>query len=179
MLRRLVLALALVAGAAFAHRPFTPPNASPIRQGLVEAVEGFTLDEIIAWSDSRFARAARFGRFVRWGGAITLGSVAVLGALDWFYNQAKQATSTSLDDWWNWANDIPTPVPSNMWDYALSPVRIRQDQYKHYIDVVVWGWDKSTIRTVSDSCWKVGKMIALAPVVCPLRKSCFSVPEIS
>ncbi len=119
MLRRLVLALALVAGAAFAHRPFSPPNVSPIRQGLVDTVEGFTLDEIIAWSDAQFARAARFGRYVRWGGTIALASTAVLGALDWFYNEVKRESGTSLDEWWNMGLSPSGVIPATAWSQSL------------------------------------------------------------
>lgn len=88
-LRRL-LALALIAGAAFAA-------PLPVQEAVRSVVQGSTYEEILQWSDTQFAKQASFGRYVRWGGAIILGSALVYTALDYFYNTLKRQTGTSLD----------------------------------------------------------------------------------
>ncbi len=118
---RLLVALA-VAGAllspAFAHRPPAPnfPRSAGFVQAAEDAIQGFTLDEVIAWSDAQFAKRVAWGRYVRYGGTLLLASSLVLSALDWFYNQAKQTTGTSLDTWWNMPDGSPSqclyPLPS-------------------------------------------------------------------
>lgn len=67
------------------------------------------MDEVIAWSDARFARQAAIGRYVRWGGTIFLGSALIAAALDYFYRQLQRQTGTSLDRWVNW-QEVPEPV---------------------------------------------------------------------
>lgn len=107
---RLLVALA-VAGAllspALAHRPPAPyfPAARPFVETAKTTIEGMTLDEIIQWSDAQFARRVAWGKYVRYGGTLILGASLVLTALDWFYDEAKRATGTSLDDWYWWTLD--------------------------------------------------------------------------
>jgi len=88
----LVISLLGVGGSALAQTHF--------KDAIGGAVRGSTLEEVIAWSDAQFAKSATIGRYVRWGGAIVLGSALVYTALDWFYNELKRETGTSLDTWW-------------------------------------------------------------------------------
>jgi hypothetical protein len=88
----LVISLLGVGGPALAQSHF--------KDAIKGAVQGSTLDEVIAWSDAQFAKRAVIGRYVRWGGAIVLGSALVYTALDWFYNELRRQTGSSLDTWW-------------------------------------------------------------------------------
>ena len=69
----LVLALVGAGGPVLAQSHF--------KDAVKGAVQGSTLDEVIAWSNARFARQAAIGRYVRWGGTILLGSALI--ARDW------------------------------------------------------------------------------------------------
>ena len=82
---------------------------SHFKDAVKGAVQGSTLDEIIAWSDAQFARQAAIGRYVRWGGTILLGSALIAVGLDYFYRQLQRQTGTSLDQWVNWPG-VPEPV---------------------------------------------------------------------
>jgi hypothetical protein len=82
---------------------------SHFKDAVKGAVQGSTLDEVIAWSDARFARQAAIGRYVRWGGTIFLGSALIAAGLDYFYNYLKRETGTSLDQWVKWQG-VPDPV---------------------------------------------------------------------
>jgi hypothetical protein len=97
----LVLALLGAGGPAFAQSQF--------KDAIKGAVAGSTLDEVIAWSNARFARQAAVGRYVRWGGTILLGSALIAAGLDYFYNYLRRETGTSLDQWVNWRG-VPDPV---------------------------------------------------------------------
>ncbi|WP_157205970.1 thrombospondin type 3 repeat-containing protein [Calidithermus timidus] len=66
-----------------------------------------TLQEIIAWSDSQFQKAASWGSRVRWAGGIFLGSVAVYAALDYFYKSIQAQVQPDLDAWYRWGDKIP------------------------------------------------------------------------
>ena len=93
------------------------PRSAPMYRAIYEAVEGASLDEVIQWSDTQFARAAqsaKYWRYVRWGGSIILGATLVYTALDWLYNQAKLTTGTSLDDWM-----LGSPSPVVDWEYLI------------------------------------------------------------
>jgi len=111
----LVISLLGVGGPALAQSHF--------KDAIKGAVQGSTLDEVIAWSDARFARQAAIGRYVRWGGTIFLGSALIAAALDYFYRQLQRQTGTSLDRWVNW-QEVPEPVwtggnaPSNNLEIA-------------------------------------------------------------
>jgi len=91
----LVVLLLGVGGPALAQSHF--------KDAIKGAVQGSTLDEVIAWSDAQFAKRAAVGRYVRWGGAVLIGSALVYTALDWFYNYMRGETNTSLDTWYFWA----------------------------------------------------------------------------
>ncbi|NPA76332.1 MAG: hypothetical protein GXN93_01080 [Candidatus Diapherotrites archaeon] len=67
---------------------------------MESAIEGFTLDEIIAWSDSQYTRTISWGRYVRYGGTLILGASLIYASLDWYYNYAKKVTNTPLDNWY-------------------------------------------------------------------------------
>jgi hypothetical protein len=97
----LVISLLGVGGPALAQSHF--------KDAVKGAVQGSTLDEVIAWSNARFARQAAIGRYVRWGGTIFLGSALIAAALDYFYNYLRRETGTSLDQWVNWQG-VPEPV---------------------------------------------------------------------
>jgi hypothetical protein len=98
----LVLSLLGAGGPALAQSHF--------KDAVKSAVAGSTLDEVIAWSDAQFARAATIGRYVRWGGTILLGSALIAAGLDYFYNYLRRETGTSLDQWVNWSGGVPEPV---------------------------------------------------------------------
>jgi hypothetical protein len=98
----LVIALVGAGGPALAQSHF--------KDAVKGAVQGSTLDEVIAWSNARFARQAAIGRYVRWGGAILLGSALIAAGLDYFYNYLRRETGTSLDQWVNWSGGVPQPV---------------------------------------------------------------------
>jgi hypothetical protein len=106
----LVIALVGAGGPALAQSHF--------KDAVKGAVQGSTLDEVIAWSDARFARQAAIGRYVRWGGTILLGSALIAAGLDYFYNYLRRETGTSLDQWVRWPG-VPDPewrggeAPSN------------------------------------------------------------------
>jgi hypothetical protein len=112
----LVIPLLGVGGPALAQSHF--------KDAVKGAVQGSTLDEVIAWSNGRFARQATIGRYVRWGGAIFLGSALIAAGLDYFYNYLRRETGTSLDQWVNWSGGVPEPVwtggsePANAADIA-------------------------------------------------------------
>jgi hypothetical protein len=97
----LVLSLLGVGGPALAQSHF--------KDAVKGAVQGSTLDEVIAWSNARFARQAAIGRYVRWGGGILLGSALIAAGLDYFYNYLRRETGTSLDQWVKWPG-VPEPV---------------------------------------------------------------------
>jgi len=101
MPRALLLLVVLLLGAggpAFAQSHF--------KDAIKGAVQGSTLDEVIAWSDAQFAKRAAVGRYVRWGGAIVIGSALVYTALDWFYNELRRQTGTPLDQWYFWTSPL-------------------------------------------------------------------------
>lgn len=103
MLRSLVLALAVAGAFSFslAHRtPLPTSNATLVRDTVSSTIAGFTLDEIIAWSDAQYSRTIGWGRYVRYGGTLILAGTLIYAALDWFYQQALQTTGTSLDEWY-------------------------------------------------------------------------------
>ncbi len=103
MLRSLVLALAVAGAFSFslAHRaPLPASNLTLVRDTVSSTIAGYTLDEIIAWSDAQFTRTISWGRYVRYGGTLILAGSLIYAALDWFYQQALQTTGTSLDDWY-------------------------------------------------------------------------------
>jgi len=91
----LVVALLGAGGPALAQSHF--------KDAIKGAVQGSTLEEVIAWSDAQFAKRAAVGRYVRWGGSIIVGSALVYTALNWFYNEARRQTGTSLDRWYFWS----------------------------------------------------------------------------
>jgi hypothetical protein len=105
----LVIALVGAGGPALAQSHF--------KDAVKSAVQGSTLDEVIAWSNARFARQAAIGRYVRWGGTILLGSALIAAGLDYFYNYLRRQTGTSLDQWVNWSGGVPEPV----WTGRSSP----------------------------------------------------------
>ena len=105
MRRALLLLVVLLLGAG------GPALAqSHFKDAVKSAVQGSTLDEVIAWSNARFARQAAIGRYVRWGGGILLGSALIAAGLDYFYNYLRRETGTSLDQWVNWSGGVPEPV---------------------------------------------------------------------
>ncbi|WP_456477053.1 thrombospondin type 3 repeat-containing protein [Oceanithermus sp.] len=114
---RLLIAL-VVAGAllvpAYAHRPPAPnfPRSAGFVQAAEYSIRGFTLDEVIAWSDAQFAKRVAWGSFVRYAGTAIFASSLIYAGLEWFYDQAKQSTGTSLDSWWNMAGG---PYSDWMW----------------------------------------------------------------
>ena len=103
---RLLVALA-VAGAllspAFAHRPPAPyfPNHVLFGPAVDAAIRNLEKAEVVQLAESSVTKTIRWGRYVRYGGALVIGASLVLTALDWFYNEARKSTGTSLDDWWN------------------------------------------------------------------------------
>lgn len=97
----LLVGAAMAAPIAFAQS--SPPAASAIKQ----AVQGMTLQEIIAWSDGQFQKAATWGSRVRWTGGLLLGSVAVYAALDYFYKTIQAQAHPDLDAWYYWGQKIP------------------------------------------------------------------------
>ncbi len=116
MPRALLLLVALLLGAG------GPALAqSHFKEAVKGAVQGSTLDEVIAWSNARFARQAAIGRYVRWGGTIVLGSALIAAGLDYFYRQLQRQTGTSLDRWVNWPG-----VPEPIWTGAGSPSNVTQ-----------------------------------------------------
>jgi hypothetical protein len=104
----LVLALVGAGGPALAQSHF--------KDAVKAAVQGSTLDEVIAWSNARFARQAAIGRYVRWGGTILLGAALIAAGLDYFYNYLRRETGTSLDRWVKWPG-----VPDPAWTGASQP----------------------------------------------------------
>jgi hypothetical protein len=105
----LVIALVGAGGPVLAQSHF--------KDAVKSAVQGSTLQEVIAWSNARFARQAAIGRYVRWGGGILLGSALIAAGLDYFYNYLRRETGTSLDQWVNWSGGVPQPV----WDGRSEP----------------------------------------------------------
>ncbi len=94
---------------------------SHFKDAIKGAVQGSTLDEVIAWSNARFARQAAIGRYVRWGGTILLGSALIAASLDYFYRQLRRQTGTPLDQWVDWP-EVPDPV----WDGRNAPANASQ-----------------------------------------------------
>lgn len=127
-LRRL-LALAVIAGAAFAA-------PLPVQEAVRSTVQGMTYEQVLQWSNNQFAKQATFGRYVRWGGAIILGSALIYTALDYFYESLKRQTGTSLDQWYNWTYTL--------WNDAIVDVRCSQTSnginiyYYVYIDHYIY-----------------------------------------
>jgi len=110
----LVVALLGAGGPALAQAHF--------KDAIKGAVQGSTLDEIIEWSDRQFAKRAAVGRYVRWGGTILLGSALVYAALNWFYNELRRQTGTSLDTWYL-GTDLQ--VAAYCAGYGSGPDRVR------------------------------------------------------
>jgi hypothetical protein len=94
---------------------------SHFKDAIKGAVQGSTLEEVIAWSDRQFARRAAIGRYVRWGGTILLGSALIAVSLDYFYRELRRQTGTPLDQWVDWP-DVPAPV----WDGRSAPANAAQ-----------------------------------------------------
>jgi len=109
----LVIALVGAGGPALAQSHF--------KDAVKGAVQGSTLNEVIAWSDARFARQAAIGRYVRWGGTIFLGAALIAAGLDYFYRQLGRQTGTSLDRWMDWPG-VPEPV----WTGGVAPANAVQ-----------------------------------------------------
>lgn len=100
MLARLFACL-LVGLALAGPISYAQPSPTAFQTAIANTVQGFTLNEIIQWSDAQFARTASVGRYVRWGGSIVIGSALVAAGLDYFYNYLRSQTGTSLDSWQN------------------------------------------------------------------------------
>ena len=125
---RLLVALA-VAGAllspALAHRPPAPyfPDHVIFSRTVDAAIRRLETLQVKEAAETgvtiAVSRSQSLARYVRWGGAIVIGATAVLTALDWFYNEAKKTTGTSLDDWWNWEEDPHFPAPQGDPPYDL------------------------------------------------------------
>lgn len=96
--RLLLVGVALAAPTVFAQTPAVG-GAGQWRSAISGAIRGSTLDEVIQWSDTQFARNASVGRYVRWGGAVMIGGALTLAALDWYYNELKRESGTSLDNY--------------------------------------------------------------------------------
>jgi len=132
----LLLALVGAGGPALAQSHF--------KDAVKGAVQGSTLDEVIAWSNARFARQAAIGRYVRWGGTILFGSALIAVGLDYFYNYLRRETGTSLDRWVRWPG-VPDPVwtgreaPSNAPEIADAIGAQCGPHFRVYPSVEVYG----------------------------------------
>jgi len=114
---RLLVALA-VAGAllspTYAHRP-VPASSPGFLNAAESAIQGFTLDEVIAWSDAQFQKRLVWGSVVRYAGVAVFAASLIYTGLEWFYDQAKKSTGTSLDTWWNLAGG-----PYSDWAWVIT-----------------------------------------------------------
>jgi len=126
---RLLIALA-VAGAlitpAYAHRPPAPnfTLTAGFKNAIEDAIEGYTLDEVIQWSESQFTKRIAWGRYITYAGTAVFAASLIYSGLEWFYDQAKKSTGTSLDTWWNMSNGPYT-------DYIWYIKRGYCDDYLH------------------------------------------------
>ncbi len=159
---RLLVALA-VAGAllspAFAHRPPAPnfPRSAGFLQAAEDAIQGFTLDEVIAWSDAQFAKRVAWGSFVRYAGTAVFAASLIYTGLEWFYDQAKKSTGTSLDSWWNY---------QPQWDTCLYDGYVRCSNASG--TVVVAAPSSSSPAVYYDYCnsvWVNGNIVGYDPLV--------------
>lgn len=98
----LVAAVAVAALAPIASAQAVPVGAA---QAAAVAIRTYTLAEIEILTSQSGAGVVRAGTATLRGGAafpVFVGGALIVGALSWFYNQAQNATGTSLDDWYRW-----------------------------------------------------------------------------
>lgn len=99
--RRIAALVAIVAVLGVSNAQAVDPYAAG-NTAVRNAVRTFTQQEILQmYGGGTASRGVSWGRYVPYIGTAVAGTALIVGALDWFYDEAQRSTNGLLDGWWN------------------------------------------------------------------------------